>query len=94
MTLIGLVVWLLIAAVCGSIGSMIAGYSHSGCVGSIVLGFVGAWLGTWIAAQAHLPQLYILHVGGESFPVVWSIIGAALFAAVMSALTGRSRYGF
>jgi uncharacterized membrane protein YeaQ/YmgE (transglycosylase-associated protein family) len=55
---------------------------------------VGAWLGTWIAAQAHLPPLYILHVGGESFPVVWSIIGAALFAAVMSALTGRSRYGF
>jgi uncharacterized membrane protein YeaQ/YmgE (transglycosylase-associated protein family) len=94
MTLVGLVVWLLIAAVCGSIGSSIAGYSHSGCLGSIVLGFVGAWLGTWIAGQAHLPPLYILHVGGQSFPVVWSIIGAALFAAVMSALTGRSRYGF
>ncbi len=94
MTLVGLIVLLVIAAVCGSIGSSIAGYSHSGCLGSIVLGFIGAWLGVWIAAQAHLPKLYVLNVGGESFPVVWSIIGAALFAAVMSFLTGRSRYGF
>jgi uncharacterized membrane protein YeaQ/YmgE (transglycosylase-associated protein family) len=94
MTLTGLVVLLIIAAICGSIGSSIAGYSHSGCLGSIVLGFVGAWLGNWIAAQAHLPPLYVLHVAGESFPIVWSIVGAALFAFVMSFLTGRTRYGF
>jgi len=94
MTLVGAVLLLVIASVCGSLGSRIAGYSHTGCLSSIALGFLGAWLGTWFASQAHLPPLYILHVGGESFPVVWSIIGAALFAAVMSALTGRSRDGF
>jgi uncharacterized membrane protein YeaQ/YmgE (transglycosylase-associated protein family) len=94
MTLTGAIVLLVIASICGSIGSRIAGYSHSGCIGSTLLGFVGAWLGTWIAAQAHLPTLYVLHVRGESFPVVWSIIGSAAFAVVMSLLTGRSRYGF
>jgi uncharacterized membrane protein YeaQ/YmgE (transglycosylase-associated protein family) len=94
MTLLGAIVLLVIASICGSIGSSIAGYSHMGCLSSIGLGFIGAWLGSWVSGEMHLPPLYVLHVGGESFPVVWAIIGAAMFAAVMSALTGRSRYGF
>jgi hypothetical protein len=48
----------------------------------------------WFARQAHLPTLYVLHVQNESFPVVWSIVGAAIFAAVMSLLTRRNPYGF
>jgi uncharacterized membrane protein YeaQ/YmgE (transglycosylase-associated protein family) len=94
MTLVGALLYLVIAFVCGSIGSRIAGYSHSGCVSSIVLGFLGAWLGSWLATQMHLPILYVLHVQHESFPVVWSVIGAALFSAVMSAITGRGPMGF
>ena len=94
MTLVGAVLLLVIASVCGSLGSRIAGYSHIGCLSSIVLGFLGAWVGTWFAGQMHLPPLYVLSIRGESFPVVWSIIGAAMFAAVMSSLMGRSRDGF
>ena len=94
MTLLGVLVTLVIASVCGSIGSSIAGYSHIGCLSSIALGFLGAWLGSWVAAQAHLPKLYVLHLQGESFPIVWSIIGAATFAAVVGMLTGRSDTGF
>jgi uncharacterized membrane protein YeaQ/YmgE (transglycosylase-associated protein family) len=94
MTLTGVIVLLVIAGVCGAIGSSLAGYTHGGCLASIALGFIGAWLGTWIAGQAHLPMLYVLHVQHESFPVVWSILGAVIFAAVMSILTGRSPHGF
>jgi hypothetical protein len=39
-----------------------------------------------------LPELLMLPVGGKSFPVVWSIIGSALFVAVISLLT-RGRRG-
>ena len=94
MTLVGLAVLLLIAGVCGSLGSRLAGYTHRGCLASIVLGFVGAWLGSWVAHQVHLPMLYVLHFRGESFPVVWSILGAAMFAGVMSILTARNPSGF
>lgn len=94
MTLTGAIVLLIIGGVCGSIGSAIAGYSHAGCLSSIVLGFVGAWVGTWIARQAHLPTFYVMHVQNESFPVVWSIIGAAICAAAVSILTRRNPYGF
>ncbi len=84
MTLGGFLLLLLIAGICGSLAQALAGYSHSGCLVSIALGFVGAVLGTWIAHQMGLPELLTIQVGGQPFPVVWSIIGAALFAAVLN----------
>jgi len=38
-----------------------------------------------------LSELIIVPIGGKSFPVVWSIIGSALFVAVMGLLTRRSQ---
>lgn len=90
MTLIDLLILLLIAGVCGSLGQAISGYSRGGCLVSIALGFIGALIGMWIARQMHLPELLSIPIGGVSFPVVWSIIGSALFVAVIS-LIARSR---
>ena len=81
---------LLIAGICGAIGQAIGGYSHGGCLVSIALGFIGALLGTWIAGRLGLPELLAIPVGGVHFPIVWSIIGAALFVAVIN-LISRSR---
>jgi uncharacterized membrane protein YeaQ/YmgE (transglycosylase-associated protein family) len=94
MTLLGALVLLVIAGVCGSVGAGLAGYSHRGCLTSIVLGFLGAWAGGWLAHQLHLPTLWVLHVQGESFPVVWAIVGAGMFAAVTSIFTARNSQGF
>jgi uncharacterized membrane protein YeaQ/YmgE (transglycosylase-associated protein family) len=90
MSIVDFLILLVIAAVCGSLGQAIAGYSLGGCILSIVVGFVGAWLGVWIARQFGLPGLFVITVGGKPFPVVWSIIGSAVLAAVVGALT-RSR---
>jgi uncharacterized membrane protein YeaQ/YmgE (transglycosylase-associated protein family) len=56
---------------------------------SIVLGFIGALLGTWLARQLNLPELVNLRFGEHPFPVIWSIIGAALFVAVLALVSGR-----
>jgi uncharacterized membrane protein YeaQ/YmgE (transglycosylase-associated protein family) len=92
MTLIDLLILLLVAGVCGALGQTISGYTRGGCLVSIALGFIGAILGMWLARQLGLPELLMLPVGGRSFPVVWSIIGAALFVAVIS-LISRGRRG-
>jgi uncharacterized membrane protein YeaQ/YmgE (transglycosylase-associated protein family) len=89
MTLGHFVVLLIVAGICGSIGRALAGYSHVGCLGSIALGFIGALLGVWIARALRLPEVFAWRVGNESFPVLWSIVGSALFVAVLSALTRR-----
>ena len=87
--LIQLLVLLLIAGICGALGQAIGGYSHGGCLVSIALGFVGALFGTWLAGLLRLPEILAIPVGGTNFPVVWSIIGAALFVALIGLITRR-----
>jgi uncharacterized membrane protein YeaQ/YmgE (transglycosylase-associated protein family) len=91
MTLIDLLILLLVAGLCGALGQAISGYSRGGCLVSIALGFIGAILGMWLARQLGLPELFNVAVGGRNFPVVWSIIGSALFVAVISLLTRGRR---
>jgi len=87
--LIQVLVLLVIAGVCGAVGQAIGGYSHGGCLVSIALGFIGALLGTWVAGALHLPELIVIPVGGTHFPVIWSIIGAALFVALINLISRR-----
>ncbi|HYY55734.1 MAG TPA: GlsB/YeaQ/YmgE family stress response membrane protein [Pyrinomonadaceae bacterium] len=90
MTLIDLLVLLLVAGLCGSLGQAIGGFSRGGCLVSIALGFIGALIGMWLARNMGLPELFVLPIGGTRFPIIWSIIGAALFVAIIN-LISRSR---
>ena len=89
LTLPGLLFLLVVAAICGAVGRAIAGEIRGGLLVSIALGFVGALLGPWLAVQMKLKEPFMLHVSGQSFPVLWSIIGAALFVALIHLLSRR-----
>ena len=89
MTLFSFLLLLLIAAVCGALGQALAGYSLGGCLISIIVGFIGAFLGVWLADQFDLPVFFSVDVGGQAFPVIWSILGSALFALGIGLLTRR-----
>jgi len=89
MTILEFLLLLLIAGICGSIGQSIAGYSRGGCLVSIVLGFVGALLGSWISVQLNMPELFNVTVGGNQFPIIWSIIGAVIFVMIVGLFTRR-----
>ena len=82
-------VLLVVAGICGGVAQSLAGYSRGGCLVSIALGFVGAVLGLWLARILGLPELFTLQIGDQGFPVVWSIIGAAIFVAFLALLSGR-----
>lgn len=90
MTLIDFLLLLVVAGVCGAIGQAISGYSAGGCLASIAVGFIGALIGAWLARALVLPELFVIQLGSTGFPIIWSIIGSALFIAVISLLT-RSR---
>jgi uncharacterized membrane protein YeaQ/YmgE (transglycosylase-associated protein family) len=89
MTWIDLLILLLVAGLCGSLGQAISGFSRGGCLVSIALGFIGAIIGMWLARSLKLPELYMLRIGDTSFPIVWSIIGATIFVAIIGLLTRR-----
>ncbi len=89
MTLLELVILLIIAAVAGSLGQILAGYNLGGCLVSILLGFVGAFVGLWIAREADLPMFLVITVDDESFPLIWAIIGAGIVSLIIGLLTRR-----
>jgi uncharacterized membrane protein YeaQ/YmgE (transglycosylase-associated protein family) len=88
----GVILLLIVAGVCGAIGQAIAGYSRGGCLASIALGFIGALLGVWIFPKLGLPELLTVQIGSVAFPILWSVIGAAVFVAVISFVARRPRY--
>ena len=96
MTLIGFLVLLLISAICGSVGQSLAGYNLGGCLVSIVVGFIGAYLGMWIAGKMDLPAIFEINIDGKPFPVIWAVIGSAIFTLVVAllrrAFVGRDRF--
>ena len=89
MTLIDVLILLIIAAVCGAIGRSLAGGTQGGCLVSIALGFIGALIGSAIARKLHLPEPLLISVSGQRFPLLWSIVGAALLVAVLHLISGR-----
>jgi len=92
MTLFGFIVLLIIAAFAGALGQGLAGYSLGGCLMSLIVGFVGAYIGLWLARFFGLPIIFAINVQGESFPVVWAVIGSAILAAILGLVTRRRRY--
>ncbi len=91
MTLTGFLILLVIAAICGAIGQSIAGYSLGGCLVSIVVGFIGALIGKWLAAKMGLTFILPVEIDGETFPIIWSILGSALFSVAIGVVTrGKS----
>ena len=88
MDLTQLLILLIIAAICGGIGQSLAGYDLGGCLVSIVVGFIGAYIGLWLAAKFDLPEIFAVTVGGRRFPIVWAIIGSAIFTFIVGLLRG------
>jgi uncharacterized membrane protein YeaQ/YmgE (transglycosylase-associated protein family) len=82
---------LLIAAICGAIGQSIAGYSLGGCLVSTVVGFIGALIGKWLAAKMGLTYILPIEINGQTLPIIWSILGSALFAVAIGIISRGRR---
>ena len=90
-SLTALLILLVVAGVCGAIGRAIAGDVRGGIFASIAVGFIGALIGVWIAGALHLPEIFVVQVEGRAFPIIWSVIGGALFVGLLGLITRRPR---
>lgn len=87
MSLVEFLILIVIASISGGIGQSLAGYSLGGCFASILVGFIGAWLGKWMMHEFNLPVIFSITLFGKSYPVVWSIIGSAVLAFALGVIT-------
>lgn len=80
MTVLGWIILLIVAAVVGAIGEAVAGVKvPGGWLGSIVVGFIGAWIGGLVL---HFGPL----IGG--IQIIPAIIGAIVFVFALRLVMG------
>ena len=84
MGLLEFLLLLVVAAICGRLGQSVAGYSSGGWLTAIVIGFIGAYLGIFLARELGLPLFLPVQIGGQAFPIIWSVIGATIFTVVLA----------
>ena len=89
-TLSALIIWLLIAALIGFIGELLARRrAPFGIIGAIVLGFIAIFLVVGVLG---------IHIAGDptlgGVPLFTSIIVAAIVVAIWSAFAHRHVYGY
>lgn len=100
MNLVELLILLVIAGICGVVAEWIVGFSPGGFVVSIVVGLIGAYLGSWLAGQLNFPSLLPVAAFGLSssigllnFDIIWSILGAIVLLLIISLVRGTGRGG-
>jgi uncharacterized membrane protein YeaQ/YmgE (transglycosylase-associated protein family) len=93
MSLLELVVYFVIAGVCGATARAIVGGSAGGFILSVLVGFLGAFFGTWLARAFRLPELLQVDVAGHAFPIVWSVLGGVVLVALAHLLMRPSYEG-
>ncbi len=84
-----IIILLIIAGITGGIGRALVGFKRGGCIISIVVGFIGAYIGTILAREFNFPDLLSFEIRGIKYPIIWSIIGAAVFTAVLSLIVPK-----
>ena len=81
---------LLIAVVAANLGHVIYSYSLGGYLVSVIVSFIGAFFGLGLARLFGFPALIPFIIRGETFPVMWSIIGSITLLWVLGSITRRS----
>ena len=89
MSLEQFLVLLLVAAIIGALGEALAGYSLGGCAASVIVGFIGALIGSYLRDLLNMPRFLSVTAGGRQIDIIWSVIGAAVFVLLMSFIRRR-----
>lgn len=87
MDIIGFLVLLLVAAIAGSVGQALSGYSLGGCLVSSFVGLIGALIGGWLGGALGLPEILVVNIAGWPFPVLYAVIGATIFSLILGVLS-------
>ena len=88
-SLLGLLLLIVMSAICGAIAKAIIGFHAGGLLATIGLGFVGGLVGWLLADALNAPTILSFNLGGVMFPFVWALLGTILVVAVVAMLSRR-----
>lgn len=91
MNLIDFALIALVAIVCGTTAQLTSGFSKGGWIVNLVIGFFGALAGVFVSRSLNAPVIYDLKIQSIKFPIIYCIIGAAIFLAAIGFLVKPGR---
>lgn len=86
MSFLNVVLLLAIAGVCGFLATKLMGARRINIILMIILGFIGAALGQWVAGFYNLPLFLPVEIGTRTFPVVWALVGSVAIVGIVAAI--------
>lgn len=84
MSLLDFIIMFVIAAITGSVARSLMGFDRGGCILSAIIGFIGAFIGTWIGREFGLPEIWAPTIRNIKYPIVWTTLGAVIFTIILS----------
>ena len=92
MDLLQLLTLLVIAGICGAIAQWIIAFSPGNLLVSIIVGVIGAYLGTALANLLRIPNLVPpLVIGNQPFNLLWALLGSLLLLYLLKLLRNSGR---
>ncbi len=71
--------WIIVGGVAGLLAEWLIGGIHTGCIGTVIVGIIGAFIGGWLLRQLHIS----LGLTGIFSDIVTAFIGAAVLLLVI-----------
>ena len=86
---LGWLSWIIFGALAGWVASLfVRNSSRMGCLGNIIVGIIGAFLGGWIYS---LITGHTLVVGWNWTAFIVAVLGAIVFLAILNLFFGRGK---
>jgi len=93
--LLQLLTLLVIAGICGALAQWIVAFSPGSMLVSIIVGVIGAYLGTVVANLLHIPDIIpSFTIGNLPFNILWAMLGSILLLLMLRALRDSGRTHF
>lgn len=89
--LIEFVIILIIAGICGAAAQALLGVRRNNFLVSMVIGVIGAYIGTYLAQRYGWPSFLMLPIGPSNFDIVWALGGSLLLVFVLSLINDTRR---
>ncbi len=85
MSLSQIITWIIIGGIAGFVAEKLIGGFNLGCIGTVIVGVVGAFIGGWLFSFFHIS----LGLSGLIGDIVIAFVGAVVLLLVIRLFRGR-----
>ncbi len=80
-----IITWIIVGGIAGFAAERVIGGFHIGCIGTVIVGVIGAFIGGWLFNYLHIN----IGVSGILESIITSFVGAVVLLLVIRIFRGR-----